>query len=363
MHFAQYGLQLAERVTKEPNQLDTGNAYHAILEQMANEAAVLGAAGKTPTAEQLTEFIEKAAEEYQKQPEYKRFAVDNRSRYLFRSMTGELKSLAPAISEQLMHGHYRVAEAEKTFSEQLGDVRYRGKIDRLDVCDVDGTRYIKILDYKSNGKNFEVQAALDGIDIQLPLYLRVMERAFAEEGISAVPAAALYMPVSVAYADKEPEEPNREPPLSDFKPSGFLLAENADGFGQYDRFLRHIDIDFETVEPGKTYTSDVVPVSVKKDGGFKSAKVFSPEGMKQFLDKVETVAANEAAQIESGEIRIFPYREGPYKTAETACKYCPYSGLCRRESGAGLTYRMRGGSPAEGASDESDGNHTEGGDD
>ena len=362
MHFAQYGLQLSERVTKEPNQLDTGNVYHAILEQMAVEAAALGATGKTPTAEQLTGFIEKAAEEYQQKPEYERFSVDNRSRHLFRSLTGELKSLAPAISAQLMHGHYRVAEAEKVFSEQLGDVRYRGKIDRLDVCDVDGTRYIKILDYKSNGKKFEVQSALDGIDIQLPLYLRVMERALAAEGISAVPAAALYMPVSIAYTEKEPADPDQGPPLSDFKPSGFLLVEDADGFGQNDRFLRQIDIDFETVDAGKAYNSEVVPVGVKKDGGFKGAKIYSVEGMKQFLDDVEAVAADAAARIESGEIRILPYRKSAKTTAETACKYCPYSGLCRRESGGSLTYRMRGGTPEDGDPDDDD-NETEGGDD
>ena len=46
-----------------------------------------------------------------------------------------------------------------------------GKIDRVDVYNKDGNSYVKIIDYKSGNKNFNLQDVYYGMQLQLIVYL------------------------------------------------------------------------------------------------------------------------------------------------------------------------------------------------
>ncbi len=52
---------------------------------------------------------------------------------------------------------------------KVGDVSVRGKIDRIDIDN--GNKYFKIVDYKLSGKKPTSNELLDGLSLQLPLYL------------------------------------------------------------------------------------------------------------------------------------------------------------------------------------------------
>ena len=69
------------------------------------------------------------------------------------------------------------------------NVSFHGSLDRVDVVTIRGKRYGVVLDYKS-GKNskYYAKTMLDGVDLQLRLYLLVLERFW---GIT--PAGALYL--------------------------------------------------------------------------------------------------------------------------------------------------------------------------
>lgn len=352
-HFAQYGLTAQERQTHQPTQLETGSVCHAILEYVGKKAAEVGRGGRTPDREEMTAWIREGADLTRSMPEFECFAEDRRSQYLFDTIVDNLTAMAPALSAQLMQGRYRVERTELAFSEQLGDVRYCGKIDRLDRSDRDGTSCFKILDYKSSGKSFRPSLALDGIDIQLPLYMRIAEHMLAKEENKTVPAAAMYMPLTVDYKDGEPATPDQPVPVKSYSPNGVMLVENSYGIENSDRYLARLDVNFEAVEPGSSYSSEVVSVSVQKNGTFGRGSVYESGNLKQFLDDVETLAADEVARIREGDIAIHPYRSGRSTSAFNSCRYCAYSGLCRRENGASIVYREPGGG-SDGADGDED---------
>ena len=341
-HFAEYGLAAKERCTYEPTQLETGSLCHAILEYAGTKASEVGAKGRTPTPDEMEAFVREGAEHVSSLPEFECFFEDNRSRYLFDSLTEELAALAPSLSAQLLQGRYRIDRTEMTFSEKLGDVRYRGKIDRIDRCDAKGATLLKLVDYKSGGKPFKEELALDGIDIQLPLYLRVTEKMLREEGVSAVPAAALYMPLTVDYRDGEPDGTEQTVSVKSYAPNGVMRVDSSDTVSVSDSFLSQLDVNFASLQPGEAYSSDVVSVSVQKNGTFGKGCVYTGQKLEQFLDRVEAVASDEVARIRGGEIAIHPYRYGSGAYAENSCRYCVYKGLCRRESGTSLVYREPG---------------------
>jgi ATP-dependent helicase/nuclease subunit B len=66
---------------------------------------------------------------------------------------------------------------------QSGDVKLRGKIDRIDVNVNDG--YVRVTDYKLTGKKISAEDIESGLSLQLPLYLyaakRIVEKKFNKE--------------------------------------------------------------------------------------------------------------------------------------------------------------------------------------
>ena len=342
-HFAEYGLTAQTRRTYEPTQLETGSVYHAILDYAGKRAAEIGRSGRTPGAEEMIALIREGADKVRLMPEFECFSEDNRSRFLYDSLVDNLIALAPALSAQLQQGRYNVSLTEKSFSEELGGVRYCGKIDRIDCSEKNGGVYFKILDYKSSGKAFRPSLALDGVDIQLPIYMRVAEKMFAEKGTDTVPAAAMYVPLTVDYKDGEPLVPEQTASVSMYSPNGVMLVENSRGVDSSDRYLERLDVNFGSVEAGTPYSSEVVSVSVQKDGSFGKGSVYSSGDLKRFLDDVEALAADEVKSIRNGNIEIHPYRNGSGSNGIDSCRYCVYKGLCRRENGAAVVYREPAG--------------------
>ncbi len=106
-----------------------------------------------------------------------------------------------------------------------GEMEVGGKIDRIDLCALDGKTYVRIIDYKTGQKEFELSQMLSGMNLQMMLYLC----AIVEKDLFT-PAGILYMPIRTP---KKEEAPNR---------MNGLLVEN-------DHVLTHMDHTYE--ENGK----------------------------------------------------------------------------------------------------------------
>lgn len=46
-----------------------------------------------------------------------------------------------------------------------------GKIDRIDTCEDEDMVYVKVTDYKTGMKSFDIVALYHGLQMQLPVYL------------------------------------------------------------------------------------------------------------------------------------------------------------------------------------------------
>ena len=46
-----------------------------------------------------------------------------------------------------------------------------GKIDRIDTCEDEGKVYVRVTDYKTGMKAFDITAFYHGLQMQLPVYL------------------------------------------------------------------------------------------------------------------------------------------------------------------------------------------------
>ncbi len=80
----------------------------------------------------------------------------------------------------------------------VGNVKVRGKIDRVDV----GDEFFTVIDYKT-GNSFDDYADIEsGLALQLPIYLFTVEKILSEENKRLKPAAATYYNLKIPVTEK-----------------------------------------------------------------------------------------------------------------------------------------------------------------
>ncbi|HLG30652.1 MAG TPA: PD-(D/E)XK nuclease family protein, partial [Candidatus Brocadiales bacterium] len=89
--------------------------------------------------------------------------------------------------------------------EEIGTIRLQGKIDRIDVAEVEDTLVGVVLDYKYSKNGFNEEEFMQGLDLQLPIYLLAVRRLFN------------IVPIGAEFYTLKPEKPDK--PL---KRSGLL---------------------------------------------------------------------------------------------------------------------------------------------
>ena len=194
--------------------------------------------------------------------------------------------------------------------------KLHGVIDRIDTVADGDSRFARVVDYKTHGKKFDYGAILDGISLQLPLYLRAVAAASRDpEGVvhALRPSGGYYMPVIAAPSDNGDAE-NLVPEL---KLEGltvsdpFIIESTEENLGSNSRILRN-------VRRGKN--------------GTLSGSVCSYDDMEHLLKEAVSISEETTRKILSGDVGISPI--------EGNCTYCDFKSVCRFDKRLG-TCRTR----------------------
>ena len=196
----------------------------------------------------------------------------------------------------------------------------RGKIDRVDTCDVDGKTLVKIIDYKTGSMKWEIDMPYYGRALQLVIYLDAVIEQLAKDGREVLPAAFFYYHIDSPFLTRD-EAKNENSILNKLKPSGIVNTDLS--------IIKNLDRRFET-------ESDVIPVALKKDGNFsKYSTVASTDRINLLRSYVRQKAKDTAENILNGEIGIRP----SLRKGISRCDYCPYSAICGFDEGIeGFSY-------------------------
>lgn len=90
-------------------------------------------------------------------------------------------------------GNYKTGEAVMLNLQDDEKVYLQGRIDRIDTLDLDGQTYIRIIDYKTGAKKFDLNELYYGLQMQLLVYLDAIiknSKYILEKQV--VPGAVLY---------------------------------------------------------------------------------------------------------------------------------------------------------------------------
>ena len=303
-HFLTYGLGLREREEYDFQAADLGNVCHRALERFSYKVEREAGDWLKLTEEKRKQYVEESVEEAIADYGNSILYSSSRNVYLIVRMKRMLEKTVWALTKQLAAGDFKPAAYELRFAN--------GKIDRVDTCEDGDCVYVKVIDYKTGSKSFDVTALYHGLQLQLMVYmdaaLQMEQKKHPEKEI--LPAGVFYYRIQDPLIDRPKEGEEQESILKELKPDGMISLEK--------EVLEHLDHCM-------VGESSVIPVKYNKNGSLsKSSKAASAQDfylmMKYAVNKVEEIRQ----KILSGDVKVNPYRRG----TETSCDYCSYRQIC-----------------------------------
>lgn len=325
-YFLKYGLRARELREVRVDPAEFGTYVHAVLEHTVKTVMGLGGFRKVSAEETLAiahDFSEEYARERFQDMDSRRF------QYLFRRNLQELDMIMEELWSELSVSGFEPAGFEVGFgrNDDLPAIEIpnnameavlRGFVDRVDVWQSAGSRYFRVVDYKTGKKDFDYCDVFNGVGLQMLLYLFSLEQGGQHLlGDNPRPAGVQYFPARAPYLSAEgeitPEEAERLRQKQWIR-QGLLLKDEA---------------VLNAMDPEEN--AGRLPVKRTKDGDL-SGDLADREQLRTLKDFVFRTLGHFAEEIASGNVEPNPYTRG---TAHDACRFCPYGEICHPDSVAG----------------------------
>ncbi len=190
-----------------------------------------------------------------------------------------------------------------------GELSLTGFVDRVDIFEADGKTYIRVVDYKTGSKKFNLSDVFYGMNMQMLIYLF----AIASSGMYSNPVAAgvLYMPSKrpIHTVDRNTDD-DRLNNLddADLRMNGLLLDDK---------------MSLDAMEHGNT--GRFVPYKPASSRAIQW--IADKEAFECLENEVKKLLRNIGDRIHSGKISA-----NPIDSVDTnACKYCDYASVCLKD--------------------------------
>ena len=322
-YFLKYGIRAKERreVTVDPTEF--GTYVHAVLENTARAVGELGGFREV-SLEKTMEIARKYADEYSAG----RFSEldSRRTAYLLRRNQQELEMVVRELWDELQMSQFRPVGYEVAFGdgremEAIGipghtmRAQLRGFVDRVDAWSGPEGNFFRVVDYKTGQKDFDYCDIFNGVGLQMLLYLfALQEKGQKIVGVRPIPAGVQYFPARAPVLSEDgrlDEEKALSERLKAWKRRGLLLNEES---------------VLQAMEPGEKPLR--MDYSRRKDGSVKG-DLADRDQMKLLKKYIFQVLGKMVDEIASGKVAPNPYTRG---TSHNACTFCPYAGICHKET-------------------------------
>lgn len=372
-HFMRYGIGAKEREEHKEKNTDVGTFYHAALEAYTRYVADNELDWAELTDERIYEILRTVMPPLM--AEYKGGILYETARQRARlvGMLDTIRTTCCAMTRQIARGKFRPSGSEVRFGTaeaafpplkitlENGVTFYIGGIiDRIDTFNEQASNGVsaahsRIIDYKTGGKGFDFAELAAGLQLQLPLYAAAVAAAEAAGASAGLNAAANAMPEGGALAGRgrfgdtvgmyympikdmppdeaasEGEKAFREELMDDFRLSGVSLRD-AEIIAATDTFDKR---------------SSVISARYDKNGDITGTGMVDRAEYDLVIEDAKRIAAKTLQSIMQGHAEVSPYRRGA--SGKNACRYCPYSSVCRFDPDPGSDkYRRIGYLGADG---------------
>ena len=331
-YFMQYVLRARPRQKAELAPNISGTLTHWVLEQALRRQ---GTAFRTLSAEEIESLVNDLVKEY---ADANLPGAGVRMQYLLGRIARNLVGLLGFIQRDMnQSGFQPVAfelridnrpdpddpDAPRVDPVELTDgaghtVRVVGTIDRVDAMPLNGKTWLRVVDYKTGSKKFDLKEVYHGLDCQMLLYLFTLERNGGALFPGATAAGVEYLLADPSpTTGARPESGGDEGDVPPTYPLDGLLVDD-------ESICRAMDT---------RGTGEFVPLTFNAKSGQVSAAsrkhLASPEKLARIRDHLDGLLTRMAEDLYGGRIAAEPFVPG----GKSPCLYCDYRSVCRHADG------------------------------
>ena len=339
-YFMRYGLQAEPRKPAGFTAPEYGTFVHYVLEHVLKDDAfqqttLPGWEDKQDQERRgrVAELTRQAVEQYVREELGGLEQQSERFQYLFCRLLRSVQAVVDNVTQEIWASKFRPISFELGFGSgkdlppvelTVGDVTLSitGFVDRVDGWEKDGRLYLRVVDYKTGRKSFDLTEVWNGLGLQMLLYLFTLEdRGEKFYGKPVEGAGVLYLPARDAIikgSRSMSDDAWRKQLDKELTRSGLVLSDPA-----------VLDAMEEPREKGYRF----LPLKVSKSTGEISGEALATaEQLGKLGGHIQKVLEEICEEIAQGNIAADPFWRGPEKNA---CRYCDYAQACHFEEGRG----------------------------
>ena len=330
-YFLRYGLRAKERTGAGFDAPQIGTFVHDVMEHTLRAAKTRGGLHTLEKAA-LHALVQGAIADYKARVLPDLSEKSARFRYLFDRLCDSTQRIMDEVADELKHSDFEPMAFELAFGpggqlpaitvrEKGNTARVVGKVDRVDGWEHGGKLYLRVVDYKTGRKSFDLAEVRYGLGLQMLLYLFALEQAGGAlfGGKEIVPAGVLYTPAREPMLrcarDTEPEKIEKAL-KKELRRSGMVLEDPA---------------VLQAMEHSALESPCYLPIAVKRDGAV-TGSLASAEQLGKLSKYVDHILHEITQEVFAGNIDADPYARTPQ---QSACTYCEFASACHFENGCG----------------------------
>ena len=317
-YYFEYILNIRIPEKAEVTPLSAGNFVHGTMERVMKR--VEGDL-RTVSEDELRQISNEESDNELRETVGDVTELNPRTYRLFTRLKGQNQRLLLRLREELRQSLFNPTDFElniargseveplRLTADDGGEIEIRGKVDRVDVYNSEsGKNYIRIIDYKTGTKKFDIKKVRNGEEIQMPLYLVTLCENAKERYGDPLPAGVLYMPSDPSAPD-ESEDGGKG--VSAYTANGIVLSD------------REV---LDAMEPGGE--GRYIPYVAKK--GKKNKYALTLDEFNSIGEDVRNVVIDSVNRLYGGDIS-----PKPSDSLDSACNYCQYKAACDRNKRGG----------------------------
>ena len=325
-YFCKFGIKARSLTKAQMDSLQTGTVVHYVLERIIKEKGSAGLIGLTK--EEITVLVNSVLEDFLKNRMGNYSDFTERFKYQFMRLSKMLVFVFERLRDEFEQSDFEAKAFEvkigstddgadvdsKAISlDDGGSIKIVGAVDRVDIFEEDGKKYIRVVDYKSRNKKFLLSDVINGLNLQMLVYLFTLSNSDSEfKGISS---GILYMnssrKVFSVNRSKLKSDVEKES-QAEFQMSGLVLND------EENQIARHMERGLE----GK-----YIPVTERN--GVLSGDVVSAAQLGAISKKVEAIIRQMGIELHQGNISQNPVFSPSHKDT---CDYCDFRYVCQNRA-------------------------------
>lgn len=326
-YFCKYGIRLKPRRTAQLGSTEAGTLAHYVMQTLLPQYAEsqwencskdrIFSDVKRVVAQYVQEYMEGISEE------------DSRFHNLIRQLTRLCSELMWRVVREFEQSRFVPVDYELPIGrcDTSGDgiapwilttpdgttIQVSGKVDRVDVLEQEGKSYIRIVDYKTGQKTFDLSEVMEGINLQMLIYLFSICGDAQNRYQNPTPAGVLYLPAKLPVVRVERDLPAAElerKQLATMCMNGLLLDDP--------KILTAMEADLAGL---------FIPARATARGDLsKSSSLASLEQFGKIQHRIENLLIKMAQTLHDGDIAAVP-ADG----ITEGCRFCDFHDICGHE--------------------------------